>query len=390
MRDRKVAVVGVGLTKVGEHWNMGLEDLFVEASTKALDDAGVNKIDALYVGNMLGMFLRDQGHLGAYLADKLGFPGIHAVRVEAGCASGGVALAEAVIAVKSGRFKYVLVSGVEKMTDCMVDEVTYGLMFAEDLWGMEYSGATFIGLNAMLHRLYMRKYNVTDEEMMALPVQSHENALKAKHAMFKRKITIRDAINSPYIADPIRLYDASPICDGAASLVICPLEEALRIRDNVVEIAGSSVKTQVMSVYERKDMLWFEATNKASSEALREANLTINDIDLFEIHDAFTITGILSLEAIGVFKRGEAARKIALGHTRLDSERPVNTFGGLKARGHPVGATGVYQAVEAVLQLRGEAGGNQVKGAETALIQNIGGVDSTAAVHVLRRLNSNA
>ena len=384
MEMKKVGVIGIGFTKVGEHWNVGLDDLFVEAAIKAMDDAGVSKVDALYVGNMLCMFLRDQGHLGAYLADKLGFPGIHAVRIEAGCASGGVALAEAVLAVKSGKFKNVLVGGVEKMTDSLTSEVTYGLAFAEDMYGMEYSGTTFIGLNAMIHRMYMEKYNVSEEEMISLAIQSHENASKAKHAMLRRKVSFEEALNSPLIADPIRLYDASPICDGAAALILTPIDED---EDGTVEVAGSSVSTQVMSVYEREDMLWFDATFKAASEALTEARLSIKDIDVIEVHDAFTITGILSLEALKVFDRGKAAKEVAAGKTRLNGEIPVNTFGGLKARGHPIGATGIYQVAEAVLQIRGEAGENQVKKeVKTALTQNIGGVDSTSAVHVLRRV----
>jgi len=380
-----VGIIGVGLTDVGEHWDKSLDDLFVEAACKALDDAGVRKIDALYVGNMLSMFLREQGHLGAYLADKLGFRGIHAVSIEAGCASGGAALAEAVMAVKSGRFKLVLVGGVEKMTDTLTDEVTYGLTFAEDVYGMEYSGATFVGLNAMLHRLYMKRYGVSEEKITSLAVQAHENASKAKHAMFKKRITLEEALKSPMIADPIRLFDTSPICDGAAALVIAPINQEVDRR--IIEIVGSSIATQTMSVYERRDMLWFEATNKAAKRALREAGISIRDVDLIEIHDAFTITGVLSLEALEVFNRGKAADEVFLGKTRLNGDIPVNTFGGLKARGHPIGATGIYQVVEAALQLRGEAGANQIKrDVKIALTQNIGGIDSTAVVHVLRRI----
>ncbi len=385
MKD--VVIAGIGFTDVGEHWDQGLDDLFINAAKDALKDSQIMDIEALYVGNMLGMFAGDQGHLGSYLADKMSLGPIHAVSLDGACTSAGLAMSEAYWSVASGRFESVLVGGVEKMSDMMTKKAVTGLSFAEDVWHMDFSGATFACLNALTARLYMEKYKIKREQLLALAVQAHENGSKSKHAHFRKPITMDKAINAPMISDPLGLYDSSPISDGAAALVLISKETAKKRGLDYVEVIGSGVSTQVMSLHERKDMLFFEATYNASKKAFEQAKLMVNDIDVMEIHDAFTITGFLALEAMGFSKPGEATKLVSDGKTNLQGDIPINTFGGLKARGHPVGATGIYQICELVLQLMGKAGNNQVeKDLKYALSQCVGGVDSTSSVHILKAM----
>ncbi|MFQ5950586.1 MAG: beta-ketoacyl synthase N-terminal-like domain-containing protein [Candidatus Geothermarchaeales archaeon] len=378
----KVAITGVGHTEVGKHRDRTLEELFVDASRKAIGDAGVDSIDGLYVGNMLSIFSRNQGHLAPYLADKIGFPGVHAVSTESACASGGVALAQGVMAVKSGLLDDVLVGGVEKMSGMETPDATWGLTFAEDLEHVRRTGVSFAGLNAMLARLYMKTHGLRHEDIARFSVQCHDNGLTADHAQLKKKITVEDALSSPVVADPLRLFDACPISDGAAVVVLQADSDGT---DGSVEIVASSVATQTMSLHERKDMLSFKASQLAAGRAQAQAGIGLEEIDFVEVHDAFNVTGLLSLESMGFFSPGKSTYAVQKGETSLDGRLPVNTFGGLKARGHPVGATGLYQTCEAVLQLRGEAGSNQImRSAVYGLLQNVGAVDSTSAVNILR------
>lgn len=379
---KKVAITGIGYTEVGKHRDRTLEDLFVDASRRAIENAGVDSLDGLYVGNMLSVFSGNQGHLAPHLATKLGFPGVHAVSIESACASGGVALAQGVMAIKSGLLDVVLVGGVEKMSGMKTADATWGLTFAEDLEHVKRTGVSFAGLNAMLARLYMKTHGLRHEDIARFSVQCHENGLTADHAQLKKRITVEDALSSPVVADPLRLFDACPMSDGAAAVL---LQADFDGTDGSVETVASSVATQTMSLHERKDMLCFKASQRAVERAQAQAGITLEEIDFVEVHDAFNVTGLLSLESMGFYSPGKSTYAMEKGETSLDGTLPVNTFGGLKARGHPVGATGLYQACEAVLQLRGEAGSNQIRrSASYGMVQNVGGVDSTSAVHILR------
>ncbi len=383
---RRVAVIGVGYTKIGEHWDKSLRELFAEAALKALDDANVDKVEALYVGNMMSGYLQEQEHLGSLLATYIGMPGIAACKIEAACASGGAALHQAFLAVASGYYDIVLVGGVEKMTDKLTPDVTLALAMAEDREYVVYVGASFIGLNALVYRLYMRKFNVKQEDIAKFPVIEHENAINTPYAQFRYKITLDDVLKSPLVADPIHLLECAPIGDGAAAIILAPLEYALKHYDTVIEISASALATDILSVHERPDMLTMMATVRAAEKAYKMAKMEPKDIDLVEVHDAFSILAPIALEDLGFAKKGEGWRLIAEEEVRKDGKLPVNTMGGLKARGHPIGATGIYQAVDAILQLRQEAGVNQVTNAETALIHSMGGVGGTVAVHILRRV----
>jgi acetyl-CoA C-acetyltransferase len=379
---RKVGITGIGYTSVRKHQDRTLEELAVDASRRALKDADVDSIDALYVGNMLSVYSGNQGHLGPHLADKMGFHGIHAVSVESACGSGGVALAQGVMAVKSGLLDTVLVVGVEKMCHMNTPDATWGLTYAENLAHARRTGISFAGFNALLARLYLNTYDRDHEDLAAFAVQCHENGVTADHAQIKKSITTEDVLSSPMVADPLRLFDSCPISDGAAAVILEPVGEEA---NGFVEVAGSSVATQTMSLHERDDMLLFKASQIASERAISQAGIRREDLSFIEAHDAFDITGLISLESMGFFSRGKSADGILEGQTRLDGRLPVNTFGGLKSRGHPVGATGLYQVCEAVMQLRGEAGANQIgSSAKYGMVQNVGAVDSTAAVHVLR------
>ena len=383
---RRVAVIGVGYTKIGEHWDKSLRELFAEAALKALDDANVDKVEALYVGNMMSGYLQEQEHLGSLLATYIGMPGIAACKIEAACASGGAALHQAFLAVASGYYDIVLVGGVEKMTDKLTPDVTLALAMAEDREYVVYVGASFIGLNALVYRLYMRKFNVKQEDIAKFPVIEHENAINTPYAQFRYKITLDDVLKSPLVADPIHLLECAPLSDGAAAIILAPLEYALKHYDTVIEISASALATDILSVHERPDMLTMMATVRAAEKAYKMAKMEPKDIDLVEVHDAFSILAPIALEDLGFAKKGEGWRLIAEEEVRKDGKLPVNTMGGLKARGHPIGATGIYQAVDAILQLRQEAGVNQVTNAETALIHSMGGVGGTVAVHILRRV----
>ncbi len=375
---RPVYIAGVALTPIGEHWELSLRDLACEAALKALEKAEVERIDALYVANMGAAPLQSQLHLGALMADALGLYGLPAMRVEAAQASGGVAVHEAYLAVASGLYDSVLVIGVEKMSDALPHEVRSALAMAEDQEYTAYTGVTDVGLCALLHRLYMERYEAKPEEVAALAAISHEHAVGCPHAQYPFRVSVEKILSSPMEADPIHMLECSGIGDGAAALV-------LTADRGDVEIAASTVAVDHFFLTERSDPLILEAVGTASKRAYETAGISPRDIDLVELHDSTTIMGILSLEDLGFVEKGFGARYVSEGNVRRDGELPVNTFGGLKARGNPVGATGVYQVAEIALQLLGEAGRCQVEDAEVGLAENLGGVASTASITILRR-----
>jgi len=376
---RKVAVAGVGLVKVSEHWEKPIWSLFADAALQSIRDAGVDEVDSLYVGNMSGSLMQDQLNMGALMADALARPGLHAVRVEAGSASGGVAFHEAVKAVASGYSDCALVAGVEKMSDVLPEVATKSLVMEEEQEYSAYTGVTKAGLSAMLHRLYMGLY-AEPAEVGMMAVQSHENAVGCRHAQYPFRMSIERAMDSPMEADPLHMMECAGVGDGAAAVVLVPADAG------GVEVAATAVATDYCSLAMREDPLTLGAVKKAAEKAYRRADVKPADIDLAEVHDDYTINGLLSLESLGLVEAGKAAKLVAEGGAARDGRIPTNTFGGLKARGNPLGATGVYQVAEVALQLRGSAGEHQVEGAEVGLAQNMGGTGSTCAVAILRRL----
>lgn len=373
------------MTPVTAGSGKSLTDLFVGAAARAVEDAGVDKVDSMYVGNMMSGFLQHQEHLGALMATAMGREGIPTYKVEGACASGGVAANAGVKAVLSGLEQIVLVGAVEKMSEYTTPEVTTGLMMAEDRARVAATGITFVGLNAMIARQYMHKYKISHEAIAEFPVLCHENALDNPNAQFHKRISVEDVMKSPLVADPLRLFDCSGIGDGAAAVVLAPMERAKEFTDSPVRVASSAVATDALSLYQRPDITKFEASKRAGAQAYQTAGLRPSDVDLLEIHDAFSVLGIMGLEDLGFASKGSGSQLLKNGICARDGRLPTNTFGGLKARGHPVGASGVYQIAELTLQLSNRAGKCQVPKANVALSQSVGGIGSTVAVHILQR-----
>ncbi len=380
MRD--VAIIGVGMTKWGELWEKSLRTIFTETALLAIDDAGVDKIDSMVVGCMSSGLFVGQEHLASLLADDLGRTPVPAARVESACSSGGLALRQGFIEVASGMSDIVLVGGVEKMTDVTGCEATYALGTAADQEYEGYHGLTFPGLYAMMAVAHMHRYGTTREQLAMVAVKNHDNGSRNPLAQFPFKITVDGVLNSVLVADPLRILDCSPITDGAAAVVLCPADMARKLKKPVVRIAGSGQATDTIALASRKDLTWLESTHIAAQKALAMAGRKVDEIDLFEVHDCFTIAEIMVTEALGLVGKGRGGQAVEEGMTARDGRFPVNPSGGLKAKGHPVGATGVAQAVEIVKQLRGQAGDRQIKGARWGLAQNMGGSGGSSVVHV--------
>jgi len=382
---REVAVIGVGMTKWGELWEKSLRQVFVETALLALDDAGVDKIDSLIVGSMSSGLFVGQEHLASLLADYLGQVPVPAARVESACASGGLALRTGFIEVASGMSDIVLVSGVEKMTDVSGHEATYALGTAADQEYECYHGITFPGLYALIARAHMEKYGTTREQLAMVAVKNHHNGSMNPLAQYPFKITVDSVLNSVLVADPLRVLDCSPITDGAAAIILCPVDLAKKMKNPVVKIIGSGQATDSIALSSRKDITWIESTFQAAKKAYAMAGKKPEDIDVIEVHDCFTIAEICVIEALGLVEKGKGGEATEKGLTSLQGRIPVNTSGGLKAKGHPVGATGVAQAIEVVKQLREEAGPRQIKDAKVGLTQNMGGSGGSSIVHVFER-----
>jgi acetyl-CoA C-acetyltransferase len=376
---QQVAILGIGQIPVREHWEWSIRDMAVAAGRAAMVDAGVENIDALYVGNMTSGSLNQQRQLGALVADFLGQWGIEAVRMEAACGSAGSALRQGIMAVAGGTREAVLAIGVEKMTETPGKSTTTALVGAADAEYEAVHGVTFVGINALIMRRYMHEYGYTHSDFAPFALNAHANGARNPNALFRRAISERTFTHGRVVADPITLFDASPIGDGAAAVLLVPAEKA----PHAVRIAGSAVATDTVSVHDREDPLWLEAAELSANRAYQQAGVGPEDIDLFEAHDAFSVMAALSLEACGFAARGEGVRLAQEGDILPTGRIPISTMGGLKARGHPVGATGLYQVVEAVMQLRGTAGEAQIDGAKTALTQNIGGSGATIVSHIL-------
>ncbi|MFZ5784945.1 MAG: thiolase domain-containing protein [Acidobacteriota bacterium] len=382
MRD--VAIIGVGMKKCGELWEKSLRDLYVESALDAIADAGVDHIDSMYVGCMSGGLFAGQEHIGALMADYLGQTPVPATRVESACASGGAALRAGFLEVASGMSEIVLVGGVEKMTDVSGDEATYALATASDQEWEAFNGVTFPGLYAMMAVAHMHKYGTTSEMLASVAVKNHGNGSKNPLAQFPMKITVEDVLSSVMVADPLHILDCSPITDGGAALILCPADQAKKLaKKGGVKILGCGMASDTIAYHSRGDLTSLGAVIKAAGNAYKMANKGPKDIQVCEVHDCFTIAEIIVSEDLGFFEKGKGGAAVKAGETAIGGKIPINPSGGLKSKGHPVGATGVAQAVEIVKQLRGECGDRQVKGARVGMTQNMGGTGASSVVHIM-------
>ncbi len=370
---REVSIIGAGQVKIGERWELSLKQLACEAIHAALSDAHIERVDSLYVSNMLSGAVNGQAHLGALIADHAGLRGVEAVKVEAACGSGGAARRLGYLAVAGDLADFVVVCGVEKMTDHNLPAVTAGLAMAADAEYEVDQGLSFVAFNALVMKRYMYEYGVDASAFAPFAVNAHRNAANNPYAMFPQPVTVESYNKAPMVNPPLNLLGCSPISDGAAAVVLCPAEVA----------RASASATDTIAVHNRKQPTRMQAAALSARQCYERAGVTPGDIDFFELHDAFVIVSALSLEAAGFAPPGEGTRLALDGDIFREGRIPVCTMGGLKARGHPVGATGVYQAVDAVTQLRAQAGVNQIPGARLGMIQNVGGSGATVVTHIL-------
>jgi acetyl-CoA C-acetyltransferase len=385
---RKVAVIGIGQTVVSEHWGKSLKELAGDAILDALMDAHINQFDSLFIGNMMSASANQQQNIGAYIADWVGARGSESIRVDSACSSGSAAFRAAVLAIASNKVDIAVAAAVEKMTDSPSAEITANLATAADADWEVSQGVSFVALNALLMQRYLHEYSWNHSNFAGFSINAHKNALNNPNARFHSPLSEEQYVRSPVICDPITLMDASPIGDGAAAVVLIPYNSIdTYVNHKIVSVAGSAAASDTIAVHSRKDPLWLSAAERSAKQAYNQAGITEVDIDLFEYHDAFTIMAALSLEACGFAARGKAPSLALEGELQLSGRIPVATMGGLKARGHPVGATGMYQIVEMIQQLRGEAGDNQVEGAIFGMAQNIGGSGSNIITHILTNEN---
>ena len=384
---KEVAIIGVGLTQFGELWDRSFRSLITEAGTKAIADAGIKpeKIDGLFGGNMSGGLFIKQEHLGSLAMDQAGLTPMPAMRIESACNSGGQALRAAYMGIKSGLHDVVVAGGVEKMTDVLTGATTEALATAADQEWEAFYGATFPGEYALIARKHMKDYGTTEEQLAKVAVKNHYNGARNPYAQYQNEITLETVMKSTRVADPLKLFDCSPITDGAAAVILANAEQAKELCDDPIWLVGSGAGTDSLALHDRRDITTLDATVAAARQAFKQTGLTTKDIDLAEVHDCFTIAEICAIEDIGFCKKGEGGKFTEQGQTSLTGSIPINTSGGLKSKGHPVGATGIAQAVEATLQLRGKADRRQIKDAEIAMAHNVGGSGGSCTVHIFSR-----
>jgi acetyl-CoA C-acetyltransferase len=381
---REIVIIGIGQTPVSERWDQSIREIAGEAVLGALENAGFPTTDGLFVGNMLSGLLNLQENLGTLIADWVGLKYKEAVKVEAACGSGAAALRMAIMAVSSGELDCAVAVGVEKMTEMKGSETTSALATAADADYEGIHGLSFVGINALVMQRYMHQYRWKHIDFAPFSINAHKNAIHNSYARLHETISEKDYQNARMIADPINLLDASPIGDGAAAVVIVPANSLdASYNRPMVTITGSAAATDTISIHSRGDPLWLTAAERSARQAYAQAGIGPNDIDIFELHDAFSIMAALSLEACGFADRGQGPRLGLEGRIKLEGDIPIATMGGLKSRGHPVGATGLYQVIEVVQQLRGEAGVNQIDGARIGMAQNIGGSGATILTHIM-------
>lgn len=382
---REVAVIGIGQTRVEEHWDKSLREIAGEAVLLALQECGLEQADSLYVGNMMSGSANNQQHLGSYIADWVGMRYAEGFHIEAACSSGAAAFRSALMAVASGSVESAVAVGVEKMTDSPGGEVTTQLATAADADWEADMGLSFVAINALIMQRYLHEYHWNKDDFAGFSINAHANGAHNPFARFQDPISKAGYQKAPMIADPINLMDASPMGDGAAAVVLVPLD-TLKHQEGCkrIKVVASAAATDTIAAHSRKDPIWLAAAEKSVKQAYQQAGIDPKDIGVFELHDAFTIMAALSLEACGFMERGKGPVAAIENLICPKGRIPISTRGGLKARGHPVGATGMYQIVEVVQQLRGEAGDTQVERPVYGMTQNIGGSGSNIITHILK------
>ncbi|MEL7645084.1 MAG: thiolase domain-containing protein [Anaerolineaceae bacterium] len=379
---QKIYIAGVGQTPVRENWEKSLKELAGDAALLALEDANLGYPEGIFVGNMMAGSANHQLQLGALLADWLGMHHREGFGFESACGSGAAAFRAAMMAIASGEFASALVVGVEKMTDSPLAEITSSLATAADADLEGDFGVSFVALNALIMQRYIHEFGWKTSDFAAFSINAHANAVFNPNARFQKAISLADYERASMVCDPINLLDASPVSDGAAALY---LTAAPPSTGKIISVAASASATDTISLQHRANPLRLSAAEDSARKAYQQAGISPREIDLFEYHDAFSIMAALSLEAAGFCEPGQAPRLANEGGIALDGAIPVATMGGLKARGHPVGATGLYQLVEVVLQLREQAGKNQVRTPRWGMAQNIGGSGSNIITHILHQ-----
>ena len=383
-----VVVAGIGETPMGKYPDRGVHDMIKHAGNAAIDEAGIDRelISAAYIGNFNGQQLTGQGHIGPLAMEALDLSHVPTLRVEGACASGGLALLQGVEAIRSGRHQAVLVGGVEKMTHQSTAVVTHALTSAMDIEFEANTGLTFPGSFALIAHRYFHENRNVQQEMAQVAVNAHDNALLNPNAQMHKQIDVDKVLNAPRIADPLGLFDCSLVTDGAAFMVLVSEELAAELETSSehrqVKITGSGHGGDALTLHGKQSMTSFNSTLRAAKQAYGQANLKPGDVDLAEVHDCFTITQIINTEDLGFFEKGKGADAVAEGITARDGAMPINTSGGLKAKGHPIGATGISQAIEIVTQIRGEAGERQVKTADKGITHNLGGTAGTCVINI--------
>jgi acetyl-CoA C-acetyltransferase len=382
---RNVAVIGIGKTPFGAFADRDLRSLAVESGEKCLKNGHVtpSQVEAFYLGNFAGPSFIGQSHLAPFIASRMGITGVPATRLEAACASSGSAFFHGYTAVAAGVYDVVMVTGVEKMTSQQTARVSEILAMAGDCGTEGAAGATFPALFAMIARRHMHDYGTTREHLAAVAVKNHANGAKNPDAHLKKIITMEQALAGKPISDPLTIYDCSLVSDGAASVLLAPLERAHEFTDKPVRVLGIAQTSDYVALDEKKDITTFDAVKSAAEKAYERAGIGPREIQFAEVHDCFTIAEIVAIEDLGFVEKGQGGFYTLAGNTCLSGERPVNTSGGLKAKGHPVGATGVAQICDVALQIRGEAGDRQLKRNEIGLAQNLGGSGATCVVTIL-------
>jgi acetyl-CoA C-acetyltransferase len=388
MRD--VVVIGIGITKFGELWDKSFRNLIAEAGSKAIIDAGISgsEIEALYVGSMSAGRFVGQEHVGALVADASGFAHMHipSIRVESADASGGLAFRQGYFSVASGMNDIVVVGGVEKMTDVVGGEATDTLATGLDQEWEAFFGNTLAGAYAMIATKHMHDYGTTKKQLAQVAEKNHANGALNPFAQFRRAMPLDSILKSPIDAYPLGMLDCAPVSDGAAAVILCAREKAKKYTDNPVKIIGTGQASDTLALHARNDICTLESTVHAANKAYEQANIKPSEVDVAEVHDCFTIAEIVAIEDLGFVKKGEGGKAIDEKITTLDGKTPVNPSGGLKAKGHPVGATGIAQIAEIVMQLRGEADKRQVKNAKVGLTHNVGGTGASCIVNILEAM----
>ncbi|MGH9630637.1 MAG: thiolase domain-containing protein [Bryobacteraceae bacterium] len=382
---RPVAVIGIGKTPFGALAGRDLRSLASEASHKCLKNGNVpaSQVEAFYLGNFAGPSFVRQSHLAPYVASAVGVTGVPATRIEAACASSGSAFFHGYSAVAGGLYDVVLVTGVEKMTSQDTPRVTEILAMAGDCASEGKAGSTFPALFAMIARRHMHDYGTRREHLAAVAVKNHSNGARNPDAHMRKVITLEQALAGKPVSEPLTVYDCSLVSDGAAAVLLAPLERAPEFTDKPVRVLGIAQTSDFVALDQKEDITTFHAVRTAAEKAYRMAGVGPEDIQFAEVHDCFTIAEILAIEDLGFVEKGQGGFYTMEGRTCLSGERPVNASGGLKSKGHPVGATGVAQICDVVQQIRGEAGDRQIRRKELGLAQNLGGSGASCVVTIL-------